>query len=130
MIRHILLKVLYSQLKLIIMIHNPKSEIDKLQFYQSKGYTSNYKMQDGKLLDIENGISFSSDEIVIVDEYRYEGMSNPSDMSILYVLEVAHKSKGIILMPYGPSADGELGWFMKEVSLNSLNRDRSELNKV
>lgn len=112
------------------MGNNAKSEIDKLKSYQRKGYTSNYKMLDGKLLDIENNISFDAAEVKIVDEYRYEGMSNPSDLSILYILEVSDKSKGTLLMPYGPSGDGELGWFMKEVSLNAHNKDRTNLNKV
>ena len=107
-----------------------KSEIDKIEEYTAKGYTSNYKMVEGKFTDIDNNIAFTSDEVVIEDEYRYEGMSNPSDMSILYILSVPNKTKGTLLLPYGPTGDGEMGWFMKEVSLNSHNVDKTTLNKI
>ena len=108
----------------------PKHEIDKIIEYANQGYTSNYKIKEDKICDIENDISFGSDEVHIVDEYRYEGMSNPNDMSILYILEGPGKSKGTLLLPYGPNADAELGWFMKEVSLNNINKDKTKLKKL
>ena len=111
-------------------MNNEKSEIEMINEYVAKGYTSNYKMVDGNLQDIENDVIFASNEVIIEDEYRYEGMSNPSDMSILYILNVPNKSKGTLLLPYGPSGDGELGWFMKEVSLNDHNQDKTTLNKI
>jgi len=107
-----------------------KSESAKINEYVNLGYTSNYKMNDGLLWDIENELSFSADEVIIDDEYRYEGMSDPSDLSILYVLSVPGKSKGTLLLSYGPNSNGELGWFMKEVSLNKHNKDKTTLNKV
>ena len=108
----------------------PKHEINKITEYANQGYTSSYKMKEDKIYDIENDISFGSDKVHIVDEYRYEGMSNPNDMSILYILEVPGKSKGTLLLPYGPNADAELGWFMKEVSLNNINKDKTKLKKL
>ena len=107
-----------------------KSAIVKIEEYVNQGYTSNYRMVDGEFTDLESNKSFISDEVVIDDEYRYEGMSNPSDLSILYILSMPDKSKGTILLPYGPSGDGEMGWFMKEVSQNKHNRDKTTLNKV
>lgn len=111
-------------------MNNEKSELKMINEYIAKGYTSNYNMVDGKLHDIENDVSFTSNVVIIEDEYRYEGMTNPSDMSILYILNVPSKSKGTLLLPYGPSGDGELGWFMKEVSLNGHNLDKTTLNKT
>ena len=49
--------------------------------------------------------------------------------SLAFFFEL-NKSKGTLLLPYGPSGDGELGWFMKEVSMNALNKDKTTLNKV
>jgi len=107
-----------------------KHEIDKIKEYEQKGYKSSYQMIDGKFTELENESTFKAEEIMIIDEYRYEGQSNPEDMSMLYVIEVANKSKGTLLIPYGPSADGELAWFMKEVSQNSLNSDKTSLGKI
>lgn len=95
-----------------------KHELDKIEEYRKKGYTSNYQIKDSHLVCLESDKSYDKTEVTIIDEYRYEGMSNPSDLSILYILETKDGGKGTILLPYGPSGDGELGWFMKEVTLD------------
>lgn len=92
-----------------------KNETEQIEEYQAKGYTASYQMSDDKLKDLETGKRYGKEDINIVAEYRYEGMSNPSDLSILYILEMNDHSKGTLLLPYGPQADGELGWFMNEV---------------
>ena len=70
-----------------------KHEIDKIKEYEQKGYKSSYQMIDGKFTELESESTFEAEEIMIIDEYRYEGQSNPEDMSMLYVIEVANKSK-------------------------------------
>jgi len=109
---------------------NTKHETDKIKAYEAKGYTANYQMIEGNFTELESQRSFSAKEIKIVDEYRYEGQSNPDDNSILYILEVPNKSKGTLLMPYGPMADGELAWFMKDVCQNEINKDKTDLAKT
>jgi hypothetical protein len=123
---------LLIKIKNIIManIKDTKSEIEKIDEYTAKGYTSSYQMIDGKFTDLETNESFTSDQVIIEDEYRYEGMSDPGDMSILYIINVPGRSKGTLLIPYGPSGDGSMGWFMSEVSLNKHNKDKTTLNKV
>lgn len=111
------------------MITNPpKHEAPKVDEYIAEGYTASYQMEDGKLKDLETGKTFEPCDVTIYDEYRYEGMSNPSDMSILYALQTADGGKGTLLIPYGPSADGEIAWFMKEVTLDMEKRSMKEIN--
>lgn len=113
------------------MKDNPdKHESQKVDEYVAKGYTSSYQMGENGIKDLTTGKEYRSDEVNIVDEYRYEGMSDPSDLSILYALSMPDNSKGTLLLPYGPVDDTGLGWFMKEVSLNELNKDKTDLNKV
>lgn len=107
-----------------------KHELDKIHEYEKKGYTANYKFENDQLIDSETGKHFETEDINIVDEYRYEGTSNPSDMSILYVMKMPDGSKGTILVPYGPSGDSELSWFFKSVSQNEHNREPEDLRKV
>jgi hypothetical protein len=42
-------------------------------------------------------------------------MSNPSDMSILYVIETKNGSKGTVLAGYGPSNDSRMAEFFTEI---------------
>ncbi|WP_246124816.1 hypothetical protein [Algibacter pacificus] len=80
-----------------------KSEKYYIDQYQSKGYTSSFQVKDEKLIDLNSKKGFSPNAISIVAEHRFEGMTNPSDMSILYVIEAGNHSKGTVLVPYGPA---------------------------
>lgn len=100
-------------------MNSPKHEISKIEEYQKKGYTTNFQFEDNGLIDSDTQKKYTQDEVTIVEEYRYEGMSDPSDMSILYILETKDGKKGTILMAYGPSADYDAAqWFNKLLQEN------------
>ncbi len=92
-----------------------KHEKDLIRKYESEGFTHNFRHDSGKLKDTESDKTYTPEDIKIINEHRYEGMSNPSDLSILYALEMQDGSKGTFLMAYGPSADVETAEFFKAV---------------
>ncbi|QDO92626.1 hypothetical protein FNB79_01050 [Formosa sediminum] len=92
-----------------------KHESDFIKQYQNKGYRANYQIVDGALIDLETKEKFKPEQVKVVAEHRYEGMSNPSDMSILYVLETPTASKGTFLTGFGPSANLEDAEFFKTI---------------
>ena len=104
-----------------MQIPETKHERPQIDKFVKEGFTSSYKMEDGKLKDLETEKLFSPKEVTIYDEYRYEGMSNPSDMSILYALKTKDGNKGTLLIPYGPTADIQLADFMMEVTKDMRN---------
>ncbi|SFW40355.1 hypothetical protein [Cellulophaga fucicola] len=98
------------------MDHNyAKSERKNIEKYQDKGYKSNYNVKDDSLLDVATKKKYKPEEVTVVKEYRYEGMSNPSDMSILYIIETADNNKGTALIGYGPSGDINAAEFFKAI---------------
>jgi hypothetical protein len=50
--------------------------------------------------------------------FRFEGITNPDDMSILYAIETTDGEKGILIDAYGLYADDDTGEFMKEVEIH------------
>ena len=101
-----------------------KHEMDNITKFQKLGYTTNYIFRKGKLVDSISKKSFSPGEVAIVAEHRYEGMSNPSDMSILYVIKTNDGGKGNFLMAYGPTADTDVADFFKAIPEdNSSNKE-------
>jgi len=100
-----------------------KHEKTKIDEYVEKGYTSSYKLEDGKIKDLQTDKSFDPKGVTIVESFRYEGMSNPSDMTIMYALHTSDGHKGTLLLPYGPNSDAELDEFMKAVTLDMKTRD-------
>lgn len=107
-----------------------KHEKDYIKQYQEKGYDVNFRFENDKLIASESKKSYKPNEVHIVAEHRYEGMSNPSDMSILYVLETNAGEKGTYLMGYGPNTNMEAAEFFKSVpEENSSNSQRIEVEE-
>lgn len=81
------------------------------------GFTQDFKVTDGRLhtLDPRAPKSYASDEVTIVDFYRFEGESNPDDTSILYAIEATDGVKGTIASAYGVYADTDTNDFLKQV---------------
>lgn len=92
-----------------------KHEREFIEKYEEKGYDRSYRLRKGKLTDLITQSAYEPKDIYVVAEHRFEGMSNPSDMSILYVLETKDGSKGTLLLGYGPSGDLELIDFFKAI---------------
>lgn len=91
------------------------------------GYKTDFKVTDeGKLTTMDSKETFGPDQVRIVDHYRFEGQSNPDDMSILYALETTTGLKGTISNSYGPYADENVDTFLKQVEDLGKNLDKDD----
>lgn len=82
-----------------------------------EGFTQDFNVVDGRLHTIgqDSNKAYAPDEVTIVDFYRFEGESNPDDMSILYAIEATDGVKGTISTAYGTYADADTDDFLKQV---------------
>ena len=90
-------------------------ELNYIRRYEAIGFTDQFRIVEDQLENLESKNRYFPKDITIVKEHRYEGMSNPSDMSILYVIKTNDGSKGTILASYGGNADNTLNEFMNMV---------------
>jgi hypothetical protein len=104
-----------------------KNEKDYIDIYQDKGYIANFYFKEGKLINTESKREYSPNDIYIVAEHRYEGMSNPSDMSILYVIKTSDGERGTFLMAYGPEANFDDSEFFRNVPESNIS-DNENIN--
>tara|TARA_R110002049_G_scaffold70687_1_gene182557 strand:+ start:83295 stop:83621 length:327 start_codon:yes stop_codon:yes gene_type:complete len=98
-----------------------KSERDYIEAYQKKGYDCEFRMVKGSLIELKTKRTYRPKDINIVAEHRFEGMSNPSDMSILYIIETNDHSKGNVLAGYGPSNNSELTEFFAKIPIEQCS---------
>ena len=83
---------------------------------QEKGYTCNFQVEDGKLTIPDKAqIECTPDQIEIHHVFRFEGESNPADLSILYALETHQGDKGVLVDGYGAYNSEEVTKFMRKV---------------
>ena len=85
---------------------------------ESEGYTDQYRVEKGRLCDLTNNKKYKPKEVRAVNFYRFEGISNPDDMSILYAIETSDGRKGSLVDAYGMYSDDETGEFMNQIEIN------------
>lgn len=95
-----------------------KTSSKKIEELEKLGYADQFIFDDGKLIVSGKNIAIKHQDITIDKEYRYEGISNPDDMSILYAISTRQGYKGTILLPYGTYGNSELTQFLMQVEDN------------
>ena len=91
-------------------------------FLMEQGYRNNFKLLGEKLLCVETDNKYDPDDLSIIEYHRFEGESNPSDMSIIFAIKCNDGTKGSIISSFGTYSDEKLDKFMEQVKI----ADRSE----
>lgn len=81
--------------------------VEALEDLKKRGYLYDFNLEShglGSMIHDET-VALSPAEFDIVEVHRFEGMTNPSDSSILYVIESRSGLKGTLVSAYGVYAD-------------------------
>lgn len=102
-----------------------------LEKLRIKGKDNEIKMSDhGKMQSANLNKIYSPEDLTIVKTYRFEGMSDPADNSVLYVVEDKECDIGYMLDAYGIYSDNDgPGYddFLKKIVV--ADRDEQEIFK-
>ena len=79
------------------------------------GYTEDFKVFYQGLFSIQHEQIYQSEDINVVNFFRFEGTSNPDDEAVLYVIEANDGIKGTLTDAYGVYMDPHIADFMKRV---------------
>ena len=97
------------------------TEMEKcLKMLEEKGYTEQFRIEKKKLISLTTNKKYKAKEVRAANFFRFEGSSNPDDMSILYAIETCDGSKGTLVDAYGLYADDDTGEFFKGVNINKI----------
>jgi hypothetical protein len=103
------------------------TDMDKcLNKLEAEGYTDQYKVEKGKLHDLTNDKKYKPRDVKAVNFFRFEGITNPEDMSILYAIETSDGRRGTLVDAYGLYADDDTSTFMQEVEIFKKTVSRSQ----
>jgi hypothetical protein len=78
------------------------------------GFAANFMYDEKTRTIAAEGHSYKGEDLRIVDHYRFEGMSDPNDSSVLYALEGPDGTRGLLVAAYGAYADAGLGAALKK----------------
>lgn len=86
---------------------------------ESEGYTHQYRVENNYMVSLDDSEKrYKPEEVKAVNFFRFEGPSNPDDMSILYAIETTDGSKGTLVDAYGVYADEGTGDFFQNVEIH------------
>lgn len=83
----------------------------------ARGYIEVFKVVASGLSTADGKIIYNPQDITISDFYRFEGLSDPQDNSILYLIETNDGKKGTLIDAYGPDADAKISSFIRQVEV-------------
>ncbi len=86
---------------------------------EEQGYTDQFRVEKKRLLSTADPKKkYKPEDIRAANFYRFEGISDPDDMSILYAIETCDGRKGTLVDAYGRYSDEDTGAFMQDVDIN------------
>lgn len=93
----------------------PKTLAECMNKLKKQGYSKDFQVTSGGLKALDEERHYMPNEVRIVDFYRFEGESDPGDMSILYAIETSDGTKGTLSDAFGPYASRKVSEFFEHV---------------
>ncbi|WP_127138373.1 phosphoribosylpyrophosphate synthetase [Flagellimonas oceanensis] len=70
---------------------------------QEDGYKEDFEADETCIKALYSKKEYQPSDLKITASYRFEGMTNPSDESIVFTIEAKDGTKGTLVMSYGSS---------------------------
>ncbi|HZW38032.1 MAG: phosphoribosylpyrophosphate synthetase [Syntrophothermus sp.] len=94
------------------------SEVMNIQ--RDKGFHDDFEMKAHVFIHKQSGKEYKPEDLKIVKVFRFEGNSDPNDMSVLYLIESKDNKKGMLVDAFGTYSDtnaDKLADFIKNIPM-------------
>ena len=81
----------------------------------SRGFTANFGVVGDRLRAFDSGKTFGAHEVVIREYERFEGVSDPGDMAIVYAIESTDGTRGSLVDAFGTYSNPTVSAFLHNV---------------
>jgi hypothetical protein len=82
-----------------------------------RGFTQDFRAIDGRLRALGAGQTFAAADLVIREFHRFEGVSDPDDMAILYAIESTDGTRGSLVDAFGAYSNPTVSAFLHDVPI-------------
>ena len=91
-----------------------------------RGFTGHFGVIADRLHEFCTGVMFRADEVRICDCFRFEGVSDPGDMAMVYAIESRTGVRGTLVDACGVYSNPAVSEFMARVAIGlpAMCRDR------
>jgi hypothetical protein len=88
---------------------------DAMNDLKRRGFTADFEPVGTALHIAGSERTFQPDELTIVEHHRFEGSSDPEEMSVVYAIEARDGTRGVLVDAYGVYANPDLSAFLQGV---------------
>ena len=93
--------------------------VEALNDLKKRGYTIDFNLAFDHVKCQDTGVCLLPDQFEIMEYFRFEGMTNPDDSSIIYVIESKDgKMKGTLISAYGVYSDSISNEMIQKLSMH------------
>jgi hypothetical protein len=82
-----------------------------------EGFTANFGVVGGGLRAYDSGKTFGTHEVIIREYQRFEGVSDPDDMAIVYAIESLDGTRGVLADAFGVYSNPIVSAFLHDVPI-------------
>jgi hypothetical protein len=82
-----------------------------------RGFTEGFRVADGRLRAIGTGETVRPEDLIIREFYRFEGISDPDDMAIVFGIEGKSGLKATVVDAFGVYSDPALSTLLQGVAI-------------
>ena len=95
-----------------------------------RGYTQNLSLEGDTVDDKDKNIHMTADDFVIDEFYRFEGATNPSDMSIVYaVTSDKYNLKCVLINAFGTYANSSSSAIQAKLNHDQVSDNLNRADK-
>jgi hypothetical protein len=99
-------------------------EAEAIAALKRSGFTGEFVVEDGRLRLSGTDRRFAARELRIRKHVRFEGTSDPDDMSVIYAIEARDGTRGILVDAFGTYADPAVGALVDQIRTATVKRTR------
>ena len=86
---------------------------------KARGFAEHFRVVDHhRLRALDAGSTFAPSQVSVSECYRFEGVSDPDDMSIVCAIETGSGVRGTLVDAFGVYSDPDVGAFLDDVALS------------
>jgi len=95
----------------------PRTLAGVLDDLTRRGFAEHFRVVDGWLRALDTGGMFRANQVFVPEYHRFEGVSDPDDMSILWAIETRTGLRGTLVDAFGVYADPLVAAFVHDVAV-------------
>ncbi|RYY45861.1 MAG: phosphoribosylpyrophosphate synthetase [Chitinophagaceae bacterium] len=89
---------------------------ERIEDLKNRGFKEEFEVVNSKLACQKGEGKYTPEQVKIVEHYRFEGQSDPGDMTVLYGLIADDGTKGVLTDGFGTYSNQEVSTFLQKLT--------------